>query len=161
MNIIQRALELQGIKAAWQGEEPADVMQITSDYLNEVFDNNMPRMVRAEDDAGKVVNIIQLRMDYHNLVSSIGEERRIAAIKRKAGEVINNVMPDWKQRNLMARSIELLNISASREYTPEEQAEVDFIQYFWAWVKVVRATSDAAENEGKQAYQITWPTFNG
>lgn len=159
MNTIQKALSLQGIDAAWQGDEPADVMEITSDYLTEVI-NGKPRMIRSEDDDGRAVNIIQLRMDYNNLVSTTLNERRIAAIKAKAGEIITAVMPDWKQRNMLARSIELVNIANEREYTPAEQTELDELNAFWTWVKLVRAASNAAEAEGKQVYQVIWPEYN-
>jgi hypothetical protein len=159
MNIIQKALSLQGIDAAWQGDEPGDVMEITSDYLTEII-NGKPRMIRSEDDDGRSVNIIQLRLDYSNLVDITLNERRIAAIKAKAGEIINSVAPDWKQRNMLARSIELVNLANDREYTVEEQAELDELNAFWSWVKLVRATSNAAETEGKQVYQVIWPQYN-
>lgn len=157
MNTIQKALDLQGIDAAWQGPEPGDASEITAEYLDAIIDANLPRMIRSSADVGNVVNVIQLRLDYTNLITTDSETKRIAAIKRKAGQVIEAVLPDWKQRNALARMVELSNAQQSRPMTPEEQAEIDSITQVWAWIKLVRAASDAAEADGRQEYQIVWP----
>lgn len=160
MNTIQKALELQGINANWQGDEPADSMEITSEYLTEILDGNLPRMVRDDNDAGNIVNLIQLRMDYTNLSGTNSEAKRIAAIKAEAGRIIEAVLPDWKQRNALARMVELSNAQQSREMTTEEQAEIDGINHIWSWIKLIRAASNAAENDGRQAHQIVWPVLS-
>jgi len=53
--------------------------------------------------------------------------------------------PEWKQRNMTARAVELLHIQASQPWTPEEQAEADALQAAWAWIASVRAASDVLE----------------
>jgi hypothetical protein len=159
MNTIQKALELQEIYAAWQGDEPADAMEITSDYLTTILDGGLPRMIRAENDTGKVVNVIQLRLDYANLAATNSEAKRIAEIKTEAGKIIEAVLPDWKQRNALARMVELSDAKQTRSLTTEEQAEIDSITQIWSWIKLVRAASDAAELDGRQAYQILWPAL--
>lgn len=159
MNVIQQALKLQGIDAAWQGPEPADATEITNEYLNTILDGELPRMIRSVEDTGSIVNLVQLRLDYASLSTQIIEERRVTAIKMAAGKHIEAHVPDWKQRNLTARSVELVNVSKDRPYTPQEQGEVDAINVVWAWVKQVRATSDAAENEGTLPHAVIWPPF--
>lgn len=161
MNIIQRALKLQGIDAAWLGPEPSDPNEITSDYLNATVSGGLPRMIRSVGDGGSNVNIVQLRLDYNNLLNAVTEERRIAAIKAKANDVITAEFPDWKQRNLTARAMEIINAAKDRNYTVEEQEELDEIEAIWSWIKLVRAASDAAEIEHKQVYQVVWPVWNG
>jgi len=160
MNTIQKALALQDIHANWQGDEPADAMEITSDYLTTILDGGLPRMIRDTADTGKIVNLIQLRLDYTNLSTTNAEERRIAAIKAEAGRIIENVLPDWRQRNALARMVELSNAQQSRAMTTEEQAEIDGINHIWGWIKLVRAASNAAEADGRQAYQIVWPVLS-
>lgn len=70
---------------------------------------------------------------------------RIAAIKAIAQERIYAIVPAWKQTNLLARSIELLDIKEEREWTDEEIAQDAGIKALWAAVKAIRLASDVAE----------------
>ena len=70
----------------------------------------------------------------------------IAAIKTRCEADILAAMPAWKQRNMIARGLEL----ARKEYrgekkSPQETAEYDAIETAWAWVKARRAQSDLEE----------------
>lgn len=62
-----------------------------------------------------------------------------AAIKETARARITAVMPEWKQANATARAVEL--VSMGQTSGPEWEA----MQAAWAWVKAVRAYSDALE----------------
>ena len=66
-------------------------------------------------------------------------------VKAEAGRRIVARYPEWKQRNMTARAVELLHIQASQPWTPEEQAEADALQAAWAWIASVRAASDVLE----------------
>lgn len=67
------------------------------------------------------------------------------AIKKKAGEVILSVLPEWKQRNILARIAELRDIQDSRPLTADEQAEKDAALAVWASIKAIRSHSDLLE----------------
>jgi hypothetical protein len=67
---------------------------------------------------------------------------RIAAVKWEAGRRILSVIPDWKQRNLLARSIELTRVANK---SPTELAEQTAIDALWSYAKAVRAASDTFE----------------
>jgi hypothetical protein len=71
--------------------------------------------------------------------------RLIAHTKATAYRHITARLPEWQQRNLTARSAELLRIRHDRAWTAEEAAEADAIEAQWEWVKSVRAYSDQVE----------------
>lgn len=68
-----------------------------------------------------------------------------ADIKAEAARRIMTRYPEWKQRNMTARGVELLHIQAGRSWTPDEQAEADALQAAWDWIGSVRAASDTLE----------------
>lgn len=51
-------------------------------------------------------------------------DRRIGEIKAEAGRRILTILPDWKQRNLMAHAVEL-TAAGAKTWTAREQAEWD------------------------------------
>lgn len=63
----------------------------------------------------------------------------IAQIKQRAGELIVDKLPEWKQRNLMAETLEIMNSDAPN------QARLDEIELLWQYPKNVRAQSDIDE----------------
>lgn len=86
------------------------------------------------------------------------EATRIAAIKSAAGSIIFGRYPQWKQSNLTARMLELVNKKLSTPLTPSEMVEEVAITAAWAWVKSARAQSDVAEaTPGLLAGQVVWP----
>ncbi len=71
-----------------------------------------------------------------------------ADIKAEAERRILAVLPEWKQRNLTARGIELLlALVKNRGWTAAETAEATAIQADWDKVKAIRARSDDLEQE--------------
>jgi hypothetical protein len=70
-----------------------------------------------------------------------------AQIKAEAGRRILTVAPEWKQRNLIARSIELRDILDSRALTVDEQAEKDSSAAIWNIIKSIRAHSGELESD--------------
>lgn len=60
--------------------------------------------------------------------------------------------PEWKQANMTARALELLEMqTAGSKWSPAEQAEADAIRAAWQWIKERRAQSDADELAAKRA----------
>ncbi len=70
--------------------------------------------------------------------------RKVAQIKAEAGRRILAVLPEWEQRNLTARSVELLHIGKAA-WTTEEAAEAAAIDALWAGAKAIRSISDDLE----------------
>lgn len=70
---------------------------------------------------------------------------RIAEVKAEAGRRILALYPTWKQANMNMRATELVDIRLDRELTMEETAERDALLAAAAWIKDVRAASDAIE----------------
>lgn len=69
----------------------------------------------------------------------------VVRIKAGAGAAIEGRFPLWRQSNLMARAIELLDIRRDRPLTEAESAERDAIEAARDWIKRQRAESDRLE----------------
>ena len=70
----------------------------------------------------------------------------IAAIKIEAGRRILVILPEWKQRNLIARGTELNTIHAQNGvWTQTEANEVAALETIWNSVKAIRTKSDEIE----------------
>jgi hypothetical protein len=69
----------------------------------------------------------------------------VGRIKAGAGQAIEGRFPLWRQSNLMARAIELLDIRRDRVLTEAEAAERDAIEAARDWIKRQRAESDRLE----------------
>lgn len=84
--------------------------------------------------------------------------QNIAAIKAAAGVVITARLPEWRQRNLLARQLELQDkLLAAGSLTTAEQSEADAMRTEWEWCKAVRTTSDQAESNNTPVDQVVWP----
>ncbi|MDP1599027.1 hypothetical protein [Phenylobacterium sp.] len=70
---------------------------------------------------------------------------RIADVKAEAGRRILERFPTWKQANMNMRATELVDIRLDRELTADETAEREAMLSAAAWIKDVRAASDAIE----------------
>lgn len=70
----------------------------------------------------------------------------VELIKAIAGRKILAIAPEWKQRNMIARSLELERIERTTgTLTAQEQAQLDAMQTVWTRIKALRAHSDALE----------------
>lgn len=76
---------------------------------------------------------------------------RSVKIKQLAHSKIMAIAPEWKQRNLTARSVELLKEGVT------SGAEVDAIQAVWDQVKAIRNHSDTLENNTALDINAGWP----
>ena len=79
-------------------------------------------------------DLLLKKQDLHMKIKSIAMEKILA------------IAPDWKQRNLLAYSCDVLNkMILNDPITPEEQAAIDLAQAHWNRVKALRAYSDQLE----------------
>lgn len=95
----------------------------------------------------KMVNgsLVDMTTDEINRARDEATAASIAAIKTEAARRIIDRYPEWKQRNMIARGVELINIGAAN-WTETEQAEADALDASWAWIKSVRLASNALES---------------
>ena len=91
-------------------------------------------------------------------IPPLTEEQRVEQIKRLANQAILQVAPEWKQRNMLARSVELADKKAGGPLTPDEIAEENAMQAVWSQIKEIRRTSDLAEAAGTAPTDVVWPT---
>jgi len=85
------------------------------------------------------------------------EAKRILTIKATAGSKIVEIMPEWRQRNNLARMLEI--ISTAVDLTKLSALDLDEIaaaQIQWNDVKVIRTKSNDAEKDGTAADKINW-----
>ena len=68
----------------------------------------------------------------------------IAKIKADTQAKILQLAPEWKQRNAIARSVELID-KGKDTWTAEEQLEVAQVNQLWAVIKQLREASNSAE----------------
>lgn len=80
------------------------------------------------------------------------------AVRAEAGRRIYAVYPQWKQANMTARGVELLR-TGEANWTAEETAEAAALDAAWAWIKTVRAHSNAMESDPPADYadDSNWP----
>lgn len=67
-----------------------------------------------------------------------------SAVKAEAERRILAIVPEWKQRNLIAQATQLLH-KGRATWTPQEQAAWEAGDAIWRQVAVIRAASDRIE----------------
>lgn len=96
----------------------------------------------ADGTWGRGWNVVALSAEEAAVCRAI----RQSEIKAHAKQLIENIYPDWKQRNINAQATALLNARLTNgSWTDEEQAMATALEEVWAWVKAVRAASDVLE----------------
>jgi len=65
-------------------------------------------------------------------------------VKQEASRRILAIAPEYKQRNMLARSAELLRIGETN-WTQEQRDEVLAMELIWDTIKFIRAKSDEIE----------------
>ena len=95
---------------------------------------------------------IEMNQSNKNIIDS-NEFQKIKGDKKRevktiALTLILAILPEWKQRNYIARASELINKQLLGDtLTIEEQSEKDNIQAKWDEIKIIRSKSDLIENE--------------
>ncbi len=82
-----------------------------------------------------------------SVVLEHAKARKIIEVKEEAYRRIVAIMPEWKQRNLIARAGEIINRKLDGNATQAELDELAQIQTLWDQVKAIRAASDQIESE--------------
>lgn len=118
------------------------------------FLNEAGTVVRITDETGsRDVPVDPANVDYAALVDAGTPIDAYEApaptadmVRAEARRRILALYPEWKQANLSARALELVEMIAQGEtLTTEEQAERDEIDATWQWIKSVRAASNGME----------------
>lgn len=154
---ILDALSDLGYTGTFVGFEPSTVEEITDAYLSEQLNVTGEPRARLVLDGTASVTAASIR------AKIIEKEQvvNIAAIKSTANDIILEHFPEWKQRNYIARALELTNVVANGgTLTGEEITEVANLQAQWDWVKQVRDVSDAAEMANTLASAVVWPSIS-
>lgn len=99
-------------------------------------------------------------------IEEYNQTEQINTIKAKAGKVITAEIPNWKQANMTARAVELLDKKlAGGTLTTKEKAEETAMKAAWSWVKEVRTLSDDMETALKNGEPVNIETgmvnYNG
>ena len=68
----------------------------------------------------------------------------VAGVKQEASKRILAIAPEWKQRNMLARSAQFLRIGEAN-LTQEQRDEVFAIELIWETIQMIRARSDLIE----------------
>ena len=86
------------------------------------------------------------------------KQRMIDEIKSLAYQKIVAIAPEWKQRNMMAHSITLLQ-KGRENWTSEEAAMAEVYENIWARIAAIRAYSNYLEENLTPNTDITdgWP----
>ncbi len=75
------------------------------------------------------------------------EKKTRSTIKSLANQVILSLAPEWKQRNMLAKALQIENLQRRGESTPEQDAIAEAIISSWDRIEAVRSRSDALEAE--------------
>ncbi len=121
--------------------EPIKPVPITNDYelsASVVDGQASVEWVGTSRFDDETIN--ELRTEWNNT--------KLGATKAQAQQRINERMPEWKQRNYLAFSLEVTRkTQAAETVTAEENATITFIEGEWAFVKSIREASDTMEAE--------------
>lgn len=69
----------------------------------------------------------------------------VSAVKAEAARRILAIAPEWKQRNMTARGVELLSLGREN-WSQTDIDEAAAMQVVWSRIKAVRAASNALES---------------
>jgi hypothetical protein len=132
---------------------------------------NHRRSVTPDDDIADLPRATQATIRAHWAAMDLGEWEAIARppappvtpaeIKGEAERRILSRLPEWKQRNLTARGVELvLARVVNGSWTKAQADEAAAMQAAWDRVKAIRSRSDELEQTlpGDFAANRNWPT---
>ncbi len=110
---------------------PEDAVKITYDQWQEFLNNHG----RRKWVNGEVVNYIPPPKPF-------SPETTIAKINSITYNIIIDKVPEWKQRNMLARSLFIENLQRKGESTPVLDEQALIIQNIWNDVELIRAKSN-------------------
>ncbi len=93
-----------------------------------------------------ITEVVVNQSDIDAEILVLKSEEKKQDVKNEANKRIVAVLPEWKQRNYTARSVELTEkIATGGTLTTDEQTELTNIKGLWAQVKDIRNKSDTLE----------------
>lgn len=98
----------------------------------------MPRHLTYDENGEKVF------IDYTDEEFAVLNPATLEEVKIEAHRRIVAIVPEWKQRNLLAQAA-LLTDKGRENWTAEETADWDAALVIWAQVAAIRARSDEIE----------------
>lgn len=111
---------------------PADLAATPPKYW--VLDGDQFRVATAAER--KTIDAAETELARAAAVQQIKEQARADILDR---------FPEWRQANMTARAVELLERKTDQQLTDAERTEIDAIRAAWQWIKDRRAQSDAEE----------------
>lgn len=87
---------------------------------------------------------LDLKNNLNKKISKLPER-----IKEIAGQKILDIAPEWKQRNMLAGAIDLVEVNGSR--SQDQNDKLQEYQDIWTRVESIRAYSDALEADVAEA----------
>jgi hypothetical protein len=95
-------------------------------------------------EGSQVTRKIGVRAKSADELASLRAEK-VTALQAEAGRRIGALYPPWKQMNMTARAVMLIDLRDTRELTPDETAEQDELRAAWAVIDAIRARSNDLE----------------
>lgn len=143
-------------------EDGTTEFELPEDPYNEydmlIFNLTTP-LTQEELDADNVIKTISDGTWNHTLLLDSFKSHYKAKVKAEANRRITGPardgdtgdytnMPEWKQRNYSARSLELVRIEAEGgTLTSEQETELNAIDAIWGRIKAIRTASDTIETD--------------
>lgn len=110
----------------------------------EVLDDGLE--LRGQPLTAEQVAEYQAVLDAHDPLAA-AKSAWVDRVKREARVRIVQLMPEWKQRNLIARSVELVDAKAAGEASASELDELEALRSELQIIKSIRTASDVIEDE--------------
>jgi hypothetical protein len=124
--------------------------KLTSPYVEITMDQKLA--FQANSKTHGVIDGVFSSAWFKPIDLAVTEAARIRNIKSKTNAAILIIMPEYKQRNYLAKSVELTRIELRGDtLTSEEYDQVAAIELLWSTVEAMRAKSNIAEAEGTLA----------
>lgn len=127
VHAIQWKRNTQGSTIEWSDNSHKDISgaDLSDPVINKVLERFAAGVARRD-----ALNLHQVTAD---------------SVRNEAHRRIVRVAPEWQQRNLLARSLELADIRHSRPLNAEELSEADGVRAVWAEISRLRAVSNTLE----------------
>lgn len=170
VNVIKGSATVTGSDTRWLKHyvQPGDRFKVIADIeiytVQEVV--NRRRLILTTAYQGADIEDAAYQIDKLNIANAAklarAQAAKIKAIKQQARLRISDIAQPWKQRNLLARGLELQH-QGPDTWSAEEIAESDTIKAIWTNIKAVRSQSDNLEAQVEATIEIAdvdeieWP----
>ncbi len=136
--ILPTGDQVEGVSVGWSNDEH---------MLAEVRRNGTRPTPFHRPVDGKISrsgSVVTIRMDYEPQLLTEVQATLVDQIKGEAGARITAIVPEWKQRNLLAQAAQLLH-KGRANWSDAERGAWSEGHAVWERVDAIRAASDRAE----------------